>query len=174
VPFLSFDPRCAGRAGAAGEVLSEVPVSSAFAVFEEGVVLDEEVADAVGSIFFRSFLAFFAGLFAKPAGMSSNNKINSPTPRMISRNMNASLHQQQDQNDTETALSIGPLSMVPFPGASSPGTEPPTIPFLRTSNGRHYILTLHVTKEFFPPICLVVKGLKELYFSRDSHCQEFP
>jgi hypothetical protein len=74
-------------------------------------------------------LFFFAGLFAKPAGTSKKIKIKSPTPRTISRNMNVNLREQQDQNDTVIALSIGPFSMIPFPGARFLDTEPPTNSF---------------------------------------------
>ena len=54
--------------------------------------------------------------------------------------------------------------MIPFPSAGFLGNESPTIPFLRSVNAGHYICTLHIATDFSPPIDLVEKELKELYF----------
>ncbi len=64
--------------------------------------------------------------------------------------------------------------MIAFPGARSLGTEPPTILFIRTANGRHYILAMCATKYFFPPIHLEWKELKGPSYLSNPGCQEFP
>ena len=39
--------------------------------------------------------------------------------------------------------------MIPFAGANSLDTDPLTNPLIRTPNGRHYILTVLVSRDFF-------------------------
>jgi hypothetical protein len=88
--------------------------------------------------------------------------------------MSVNLREQQVQFETVIALSIGPLRKIPFPDARSLATQPPTIPFLGTTNGRHYIWAVHLTKDFFPPIPLAGKGLRRPHSRWKLASREFP
>jgi hypothetical protein len=123
VPLLLLALSWAGEAGAAVETASADAVSAAFAASDEGIG-SEEAAAVVSFALLRSLCDFFGARFEKPAGTSRKIKINRPAPRMISRNMNVNLREQQVQNETLRVLSIGPLRMIPFPGASFFGTAP--------------------------------------------------
>ena len=110
-----------------------------------------------------SLSAFFAALFEKPAGTSRKIKSKSPTPRMISRNMNLNLHGRQTQNETVRALSLGPFNNKDSsPGRKIPWRRAPSIHSSDHERSPLYIGTVHVTKEFFPRICLAGKELRRL------------
>ena len=71
---------------------SEAPVSSGLCRIGRGSGVRRGCRRRVIGLF-RVLLVFFAGFFEKPDGTRRRIKIKSPTPRMISRNMNVNLRE---------------------------------------------------------------------------------